>query len=477
MIQSGRQEAQVSLPRGRLRPGEAMRGTLTRNRARPLKFPGFPGHSQSRCSTPQYNQAFNRGETAGELVCRLSLCERTHFPPAIGACTLTPAHATQEIHNPKQPIKNAIMPHEQVQVFGPAYLDRVLRVDRPILDPTLGPPIDQSADGTIKFTLAPTINVIDSTDLTLTISTPENWPGPTGEVRLSRAIRTGARGVRSLRGLDWHDDLGGMGAGYAAALNGTLISALGPADDTTSLAISHRLSHLGIPHQPIRVPDRTADWTLLITSGEFGDKLPIGFRGCHSALEPGALMPLAERSCNLRVVASFPNELSAPLLNLPGAGVRFYAPAMRNMLDRDHPISRFASSIDVLSCNRLEWESLEGREDVGWLVSILVVTDGPNGSLVRYTRPSGDSGLLKLAAFPRSSPPRDTNRAGEAFGATFIKSLLDQGWNSASGVVDDELIRVAATRASAAAALVLDRVEFGFPTAAEINRALSVGRV
>ena len=108
-----------------------------------------------------------------------------------------------------------------------------------------------------------------------------------------------------------------------------------------------------------------------------------------------ALAALAEAACDLRVVASLPNELSARVLRAPGAGVRFFAPAMRNMLDRDFPLSRFAASIDVLCCNRIEWETLEDREEVGWQVSILVVTDGPRGSTVRYTNPSGDSGLLR----------------------------------------------------------------------------------
>jgi ribokinase len=140
-------------------------------------------------------------------------------------------------------------------------------------------------------------------------------------------------------------------------------------------------------------------------------------------------------------------------------------------------LGRFAASIDVLCCNRIEWETLEDREEVGWQVSILVVTDGPRGSMIRYTSPNGDSGLLRVVAFPRRLPPRDTNRAGEAFGATFIASLLDQGWNSESGVVAEEFVRLAATRASAAAALVLDRDRFGFPSADEIDLALSAGRV
>jgi ribokinase len=369
------------------------------------------------------------------------------------------------------------MTKRRVEVFGPAYLDRVLRVDRPLFEPSLGPPFDQSTDGTWKFTSTRRIDVIDPSGYTLEIEAPDDWPGPTGEVRLASPMREGAHGPRSLRGLDWHDDLGGMGAGYAAALEGNLVSVLGPVDDPASRAISQRLGRLEIAHNAIRVPDRPADWTLLITSGEFGDKLPIGFRGCHASVEPESIAALAGAACDLRVVASLPNPVSAQVLRAPGAPVRFFAPAMRNMLERAFPISRFAASIDVLCCNRIEWESLEDREEVRWQLSILVVTDGRRGSSVRYTTPVGEAGVLKIAAFPRDHAPRDTNRAGEAYGSTFIASLLDQGWNAASGVVDDEQIRVAAMRASAAAALVLDRVDFGFPGGIEVDAALIAGRV
>ena len=50
---------------------------------------------------------------------------------------------------------------------------------------------------------------------------------------------------------------------------------------------------------------------------------------------------------------------------------------------------RFAESVDVLCCNRREWESLDDREEVAWRVSILAVTDGPHGSVVRFTTPEG----------------------------------------------------------------------------------------
>jgi ribokinase len=373
--------------------------------------------------------------------------------------------------------RKAIMSRRRIQVFGPAYLDRVLRVDRPLFEPSLGRPTDQSTDGTWKFATTRTIDVIDLSGYTLEIELPADCPGPTGEIRLANSIREGAHGRRTLRGLDWHDDLGGMGAGYAAALQGHLVCALGAKDDPAGKAISARLEQLGIQHKLIRVPDQASDWTLLITNGEFGDKLPIGFRGCNAAIEPEALESLVEEACDLRVVASLPNDLSARVLRMPGAAARLFAPAMRNMRDRDMPLSRFAGSIDVLCCNRLEWETLDDREEVGWQVSILVVTDGPQGSMVRYTRPDGDSGLLRVPAFPRRLPPRDTNRAGEAYGATFIASLLEQGWNTASGVVEDELIRAATKRASAAAAIELDRVGFGFPSGSEIDEALNSGFV
>ncbi len=365
----------------------------------------------------------------------------------------------------------------RVAVFGPAYLDRVLRVDRPLIDPDLGPPIDQSVDGAWKFGVEYRVTVRDPQGYTLAIELPDDWPGPTGEVAVERPLRDGLQGTRIVRGLAWHDDLGGMGAGYAAALSGRVTSALGPESDPTSRAIERRLADVGIAHDPIRVLDRSADWTLLISSGEFGDKLPVGFRGCHAALVPESLDAMAQQSCDLRVVASLPNPLAARILRASGACVRFFAPAMRNMLDHDCSVATFADSVDILSCNRREWETLEEREDVAWRVSILIVTDGPDGCIVRFTTPTGEPGLLRIPAFPRDRPPRDTNRAGESHAAAFLDTLFEHGWAADSGVIDQSLVRLAAERASAAAALVLDRIDFGFPTAAEIDSALVAGRV
>ena len=359
-------------------------------------------------------------------------------------------------------------------VFGPAYLDRIIRVDRPLLDPALGErPLDSSVDGSWLESSDDGLVLVDPTGGRLVVELPEGWPGPRGTVGLSRPLASRAvAGSRTVVGLSWEDALGGMGAGFASALGGELVSALGNGRDLASLAIVESLARAGVRHHPIRVDGPTADWTLLVSSGEFGDKLPVGFRGCHARL--ANLEPWSSRACRLRVVASLPNRLAAEALRGP-AEIRAFAPSSRNMLDRDPPVSGFAGSIDVLSCNRGEWESLPDREQVAWQVSILAVTDGHLGATVRYTTPEGEAGRVQVPAFPRSFPPRDTNRAGEAFASTLLATLVRAGWTP--GVTSPDLARLATERASAAAALVLDRTDFGFPTPGEVDEAIRAGRV
>ncbi len=298
-----------------------------------------------------------------------------------------------------------ITTRRRVAVFGPAYLDRVLRVDRPLIDPALGPPLDQSVDGEWKFGTNPTLELVDPADYTLEID-------PAG--RLARADRQSSPGTPDSRRRHTAGELCAVWpgrmiwAGWEPATPPHCTGRCGAhwARNRTRRA---RRSHgdwprLALIHQPIRVPGRSADWTLLISSGEFGDKLPIGFRGCHAALTPESLDAVAQRPCDLRVVASLPNHLAARVLRAPGAAVRFFAPTMRNMLDRDCPISSFAASIDILSCNRREWETLEDREEVAWQVSILVVTDGPDGSVVRFTTTDGRAGTVAHPGVPARSP-------------------------------------------------------------------------
>ena len=56
-----------------------------------------------------------------------------------------------------------------------------------------------------------------------------------------------------------------------------------------------------------------------------------------------------------------------------------------------------------------------------------------------------------------------------------VTALLDAGWRG--GTASADLIRPATRRASAAAGLVLDREDFGFPTPEEIDLAIERGRI
>ncbi|HEV3166773.1 MAG TPA: sugar kinase [Isosphaeraceae bacterium] len=360
----------------------------------------------------------------------------------------------------------------RTQVFGPAYLDRVLRIDRPLVDDALRGLVDESIDGRLEG--GEGLRLIDPQDGRIGVELPEDWPGPRGTVLLSRPLVASAKGWRrEVRGIGWHDDLGGMGAGFAAVFRGELVSALGADDDPTSRAIVGLLARAGVAHRPIRIAGHPADWTLLITSAEFGDKLPIGFRGCHAAIV--ALSDRVDFQCGLRVVAALPNRLAGPLLRAPGPAVRFFAPASRNMVDADEPLARFSDAIDFLSCNRREWESQADRQHVDEAVPVLAITDGPRGSEVRFNTTEGLRQSLHVAAFPRSHPPRDTNRAGEAYAAALLRTLLDAGWTP--GPLSEDLARLAAERASAAAALEIDLERFGFPGEATIDTACARGKL
>ena len=179
-----------------------------------------------------------------------------------------------------------------------------------------GWPIDQSVEGEWKFASSGAIDLIDPGGFAIEIAPPRDWPGPWGEFHLAHPLRTGLKGRRTVHGIAWHDDLGGMGAGYAAALDGLLYSALGTETDSNSRAIGELLARNGIEHHPLRVPDRPADWTLLVTSGEYGDKLPIGFRGCHDALDPVTLARLAARTRAIYASSpALPNRLADPVLS------------------------------------------------------------------------------------------------------------------------------------------------------------------
>lgn len=366
----------------------------------------------------------------------------------------------------------------RVHVYGPAYLDRILRVDRPLLPPGRGNPLDRSVEGEVHAGDAG-LTLIGPMGRTIQIDTPDGWPGPTGSVRLRAPLGEGlGTWHHHIVGQSWQDDLGGMGAGYATAFGGTLVSALGDPQERITQAVEGLFDRYRIRHRPVRIADRPADWTLLITSGPHGDKLPIGFRGCHEGWAVAETGDAPEDLCDIRVVAGLPNPLALRLLAAPGASVRFFAPAMRNM--KGHPsIASFCQHVDFLSCNLGEWDTLElsERNEILRVVPLVAVTDGPNGAVVHFHSSTGSSPQRRhrQSAFPRTGPPSDTNRAGETFASTLLITLLESGWRP--GPTAQDLIQAAALRAAAASALVLDRLDFGFPTPEEVDAALAAGQV
>mgnify|MGYP001086013341 CR=1 FL=1 len=361
------------------------------------------------------------------------------------------------------------------RVFGPAYLDRILRVDSSLLGEG-APPIDQSMGGRPRFIDCPGLTLIDREGSALDLQLPDDWPGPRGAVELERLLALEPAATNFLRGESWADELGGMGAGIAAATGAELVTALGPPDDPASAAIEGLLGEKGVAARIVR-RDRPADWTLVVSSGAYCDTLAIGFRDCLQSLTADDLAPFLAEPTDVRIVAALPNRLAAEALKAPGARLRVFAPAMRNAIDRDRPILDLIEPVDVLCCNHLEWEATADREEVAARLSILVVTEGPAGSTARFADPSGSARSIRVPAFPRSRPPRDTVRAGEAFVSFFLGTLIARGWRSESCVAEPELIREAMTRASAAAALTLDLGGFGFPTPERVDAAVARGVV
>lgn len=366
----------------------------------------------------------------------------------------------------------------RVEVIGPAYLDRVLRVVGPLRLAATDPPLDRGADG-ILVEGSPPGDAPDPRCLLLKGGAgellvqplPGDWPGPVGVIQVPPDLFPWA-GRIEVPAASWADDLGGMGAGFAAALGGELTTILGGPDDRRGDSILARLAGAGVAATPVRRPGLGSDWTLLLSSGPHGDKLPIGFRGCWQ----GPIdLPESTGPADLLVVAGGTNRLAEAALQSRPARIRMFAPALRNMRDRDTPVASFLDEIDVLTCNRREWAEWMDSAAMPGRLSLLSVTDGPAGAILRFREAQDGVREIALPAFPRQEPPRDTNRAGEAFGATLIGALMDDGWSG--GPLAEDILRRAGLRASVAAALVLDELGFRFPAPEEIDRALREGIV
>ena len=289
----------------------------------------------------------------------------------------------------------------RAMVFGPAYLDRVLRVDRPLVDPALGPPLDQSVEGRWRFAGGRNLELADPSGYTIEIELPAGWPGPFGRIELAAGDprggnwpagcqraelerRPGRHGGRLCRrpGRERSAAHSGPRTTRPAGGRGTA----GPAGDRALRDPGRRPSGRLDPAR-----DQRRAWR------QAADRLSRLSCGARSRL----VRPLARLACDLRVVAGAAQPAGGPYPVRPGARCRAVRPGdAEHARSRVSPVSSFAGSIDLLCCNRQEWETLDDREEVAWRVSILVVTDGPAGSLARFTTPHGRSGHGPRAGVP-----------------------------------------------------------------------------
>lgn len=362
----------------------------------------------------------------------------------------------------------------KVAVFGPAYLDRVLMADGPLRDDPERPAIDRSAEA-VAVEPSPS----DSATLILTDGggrirferLPADWPGPLGTVRIATSglVLEGEAvvGVQS-----WHDDLGGMGAGFAAALGGKLHLILGDRADPATIAIERLLNEQDVAFDPIHRWERPSDWTLMVSSGRHGDKLPIGFRG---VLNDAPGFARSGDRVDLLVVASLSNRLMESALESRAARVKVLAPAIRNVRDSEPRFSALAGRVDVLCLNRGEWLACPDRDVIAETLALLVVTDGPQGARIRFRVPEDGIVEIHVPAFSRERPPADTNRAGETFASSLLHGLWHGGWRG--GETSRSLLESVAQRASVASSLQLDLPRFAFPDDHAIDRAVRHGRV
>ena len=95
---------------------------------------------------------------------------------------------------------------------------------------------------------------------------------------------------------------------------------------------------------------------------------------------------------------------------------------MRNMIDRDHSLASFADCIDLLCCNRTEWEALDDREVVAEVVPMRAITDGPLGIDLEFTNPAGERRNIGIVGSPpplRAVLRVDKNPAAECRGSRY----------------------------------------------------------
>lgn len=371
----------------------------------------------------------------------------------------------------------------KVTVFGPAYLDHIVRVRGPLCGadwPEPGAPAVRLDYSRTEAERSP----CDEPGVFLHVQSPAGdairieGGGAAGTVvRIAEdricdpdAVRraTGCDCLPRIRSVVELEDewvqLGGMGSGFALALGGHLVAPVG-ASDRAAAQVAALLTENHVDHTLVPVDNASTDTTTLILS-DAGDKLPVGRRGAIMQVSACDLLAAGHDGEIVILSASLPNRL---VLELASAieGWKLFTPSLRSIRQGD--IEEIAPHVDAMSMNETEWAGVGDHESVLAHCPVVAVTRGDRGATLHYHGPEGSRDVVHVPAAP---PPAvvDINRAGEAFAAGLVGALLGRAGLGAMrcGYYRRGVVRGAAWEAAIAAALELGISETRFPSREEV---------
>ncbi len=404
--------------------------------------------------------------------------------------------------------------HPAILVVGPAYLDHVFRVDRPLVPPGLLPPgwrrryvLDRSVGElgrdpepadilVVRSTAGDEIRISGSGHASLpftgTVLVEGPWVGAGPRVgpedpRMAAVVAEHTKGpafvVRnSVALVEYRRLLGGMGAGFAAALKAKLIAPLGSPDgaaaDQVGESILGMLAEAGVSVMPQLLAGYASDTTLLLTSGRFGDKFPVGRRQVGRGFHVDESVASALGQAEIVVLAAVENDFARAVLDHLEDAFVVFAATFRHVMEKEPKLVSLAERIDYVCCNEQEWELLDGREELRRKVPLVTVTRGKRGAVAFFKDTAGEQHVMRFPAFGAGMPPVDTNRAGEAFAAAFLNCILAEV--GVPGLrrrgYDPDLIAQAGKEAAVAAFLQVQTAAFRFAPRFEILRELRSAR-
>jgi len=337
-------------------------------------------------------------------------------------------------------------------IFGPAYIDVVLTLDRPLL--AEGPLLDQSLPAARMIPRDDGVaEVIDPAGDRLVCLLPPEYAEFAVTCELDELLPAGASQVTEYSVTCAVRRLGGMGAGYAKALGGLLRMPIG--DDAVGREVLELLAAHEIDAIPALLPGCASDTSLLLQTPQ-GDKLAIGVRRAMTRWQASEEDHVFTKKAAALVFCGAPNALMTAVLEQAPDILVVCAPALRNIRDRSVPLIGLAAMIDYLTLNKLEWEQLEGAERMRKKVPVITVTEGATGSRILL-----GGREIHLPAVPVAGP-RDANRAGETYGAAFLRMLLEVCPTFPAGLTP-RIAEQAGRHAAAQAAKQLVMHDFGFP--------------